>query len=421
MTQKEKIDVLIIGAGPSGTVAAAYLAQKGLNVQVVEKANFPRFSVGESLIPRCMDNFEEAGLLDCLKEQNYQVKSGARFIKDDLIGEFEFSEKFGEGWDWTWQVPRADFDMVLAQECIRKGVKISFETEVVQVEFPEKERPRVIIRKRNRRITEIEADFIIDASGFGRVLAKQLHLEAEPDVPNHSSLFTHVKDIRRPEGYEGTRITFDILERDAWFWYIPFSNGNTSIGFVGPNKWLEQFGTTTSEKMKALLERTKKYKPQFKDLPFLFEPILVKNTAKNATKLFGKNYVLTGNSAKFLDPIFSSGISFGTESGLLAAKLVIKELNGNTVNWQKEYVDHMNFGVEVFSSYVREWYTGNLQELILHPNPNPEIKEQVCSVLAGYVWNKKNPFVRKHDRIIAQVAELIRQEKEVLQKNSSAK
>lgn len=420
MIQKEKIDVLIIGAGPSGTVAAAYLAQKGLNVQIVEKANFPRFSVGESLIPRCMDNFEEAGLLDCLKEQNYQVKTGARFIKDDRVGEFEFSKKYGEGWDWTWQVPRADFDMVLAQECIRKGVNISFETEVIQVEFPEKERPRVIIRKRNRRITEIEADFIIDASGFGRVLAKQLHLEAEPEVPNHSSIFTHVKDVRRPEGYEGTRITFDILEQDAWFWYIPFANGNTSIGFVGPNEWLEKFGTTPSKKIQALLEQTKKYKSQFKNLPFLFEPILVNNVAKNATKLFGKNYVLTGNSAKFLDPIFSSGISFGTESGLLAAKLVFKELNGNTVDWQKEYVDYMNFGIEVFSSYVREWYTGNLQELILHPNPRPEIKEQVCSVLAGYVWDKKNPFVRKHDRIIAQVAELIRQEKEVLPKNNSA-
>ena len=92
--KKEKVDVAIIGAGPSGTVSASYLRQQGISVKIIEKSKFPRYSIGESLIPRCMDNFEEAGLLDCLQKQNYQVKTGARFIKNGKKSEFDFSKKF---------------------------------------------------------------------------------------------------------------------------------------------------------------------------------------------------------------------------------------------------------------------------------------------------------------------------------------
>ena len=93
------------------------------------------------------------------------------------------------------------------------------------------------------------------------------------------------------------------------------------------------------------------------------------------------------------------------------SKLINKELQGEQVNWQKDYVDHMNAGIEVLSTYVKEWYTGNLQEIILHQQPNLEIKKQLCAVLAGYVWNQENPFVKKHHRIVKNVAKLISLEK----------
>ena len=132
---KENVDVLIIGAGPSGCVAAAYLHKNGVNVKVVERSKFPRFVIGESLIPRVMDHFEEAGLLDSLKAMDFEKKFGARFIRGEEVCEFDFSDKFGEGWDWTWQVPRADFDNTLAQDVISKGIDLEFETEVLDVVF----------------------------------------------------------------------------------------------------------------------------------------------------------------------------------------------------------------------------------------------------------------------------------------------
>src|SRR5690606_31522247 len=130
---KENIDVLVIGAGPSGCVAASYLHNNNIKVKVVERSKFPRFVIGESLIPRVMDHFEEAGLLDSLNAMDFEKKFGARFIRGEEICEFDFSEKFGEGWDWTWQVPRADFDNTLAQGAIKNGVEIEFEAEVTNV------------------------------------------------------------------------------------------------------------------------------------------------------------------------------------------------------------------------------------------------------------------------------------------------
>ena len=111
---KEFVDVLVIGAGPSGCVSASHLFNNNIKVKIVEKTKFPRLVVGESLIPRVMDHLAEAGLFESLDSMNFEKKLGARFIRDGEICVFDFSNKYSEGWDWTWQVPRADFDNTMA-------------------------------------------------------------------------------------------------------------------------------------------------------------------------------------------------------------------------------------------------------------------------------------------------------------------
>ena len=122
--------------------------------------------------------------------------------------------------------------------------------------------------------------------------------------------------------------------------------------------------------------------------------------------------MLTGNSAEFLDPVFSSGVTFATESALMAAKLIAKSLHNKSVDWEVEYSDYIKKGVNVFSTYVKEWYTGNLQKLFFHKPENPEIKKQICAVLAGYVWDDTNPFVKNHDRLVRTVAHIIDMEQQ---------
>lgn len=410
---KENVDVLVIGAGPSGCVAASYLHNNGVKVKVVEKSKFPRFVIGESLIPRVMDHFEEAGLLDSLDTMDFEKKFGARFLRGDEVCLFDFSDKFGEGWDWTWQVPRADFDNTLAQEVIKKGIDLEFETGVTNVVFTGTNSVTTVMDA-NGNTKEIHARFIIDSSGYGRVLPRLLKLDAPSSIPENSSLFAHVKDSKRPEGRESTLISFDVLETRIWLWVIPFSNGNTSIGVVGPTTFINSLPADKTQALHEVIKKSAYYRDRFEGVDFLFEPHKIENYSCSVSRLCGPGYTLTGNSSEFLDPVFSSGVCFATESGMLSAKLFLKELKGENVDWDKEYTEYMRRGVNVFATYVKEWYTGNLQTLFFHRPENQDVKRKICAVLAGYVWNEENPFVKKHGNVIKNMAYMIKNGKSAL-------
>ena len=405
---KEFVDVLIIGAGPSGCVSASYLHKNGVKIKVVEKTKFPRLVVGESLIPRVMDHFAEAELFECLDAMNFEKKLGARFIRGEEICVFDFSKKFGEGWDWTWQVPRADFDNTMAQEVIRKGIDLEFESEVLEVSF-EGKNSKTIVKDKDGSLKEIHAKFIIDSSGYGRVLPRLLDLDAPSQLDPHSSIFTHVKDINREEGEEGTQISFDILETEVWLWVIPFSNGNTSVGVVGPTDFINSLSENkdNAEALRNAIQKSDFYIKRFQGTEFLFEPVKLENYSRAVKRMYGDGFALTGNSSEFLDPVFSSGVAFATESGMLAAKLYLKESQGIEVDWEVEFTQYMERGIAVFTTYVKEWYTGNLQTLFFYQPENPDVKQKICSVLAGYVWNEENPFVKKHDKVIQNMAHVL--------------
>ena len=408
---KEYIDVLVIGAGPSGCVSSSFLHKNGVNVKVVEKTKFPRLVVGESLIPRVMDHFDEAGFFPALDAMNFEKKLGARFIRGNETCVFDFSNKFSEGWDWTWQVPRADFDNVLAQELVKMGIDLEFESEVVSVSF-EGSNSITTVKDVDGKFKEIHAKFIIDSSGYGRVLPRLLDLDTPSKLDPHSSIFTHVKDINRPEGEEGTLISFDILETEVWLWVIPFSNGNTSLGVVGPTSFINSLSENkdNAEALNNAIKLSDYYVKRFGGVDFLFEPVKLENYSRSVKKMYGDGFALTGNSSEFLDPVFSSGVAFATESGMLAAKLINRQLKGESVNWEVEFTEYMKSGIGVFTTYVKEWYTGNLQTLFFHQPENPDVKRKICAVLAGYVWDNDNPFVKKHDNVIKNMAYMIHQE-----------
>src|SRR6187549_3650996 len=126
----ENVDVLVIGAGPAGTIAASIVKQAGFNIKIVEKQKFPRFVIGESLLPRCMEALEEAGFLEAVKAKGFQQKFGAKFVRDGKICDFNFDSQYTTGWNWTWQVPRAEFDKTLADTAESMGIPIDYETTV---------------------------------------------------------------------------------------------------------------------------------------------------------------------------------------------------------------------------------------------------------------------------------------------------
>lgn len=408
--KKEKVDVLVIGAGPSGTVAASIVNQSGLKVKIVEKQKFPRFVIGESLLPRCMEHLDAAGFIPAIKAKGFQEKTGAKFVNEK--GEesvFEFSEQFSKGWNWTWQVPRSEFDKILADETEKMGVEIAYETGVTDIKFNGTDSITTVEDPQGNK-SKIEARFIIDASGYGRVIPRLFNLDAPSLLPPRKALFTHIQDTRRPGGRDGNRITVIIHQPGVWIWVIPFSNGITSLGFVGEPSFFEPYTGTNEEKLRQIIATNDKLRERFKESTFLWEPRILEGWSVSTKKFYGDGFVLTGNATEFLDPIFSSGVTLATESGHLAADLVVKQLKGEKVDWEKEFVEHTQQGVSVFRTYVMSWYEGSLQDIFFAKRQQEKIKQQICSVLAGYVWDMENPFVKKHQKNVSTLAQVIRLE-----------
>ncbi len=244
-------DVAVIGAGPAGTTTAALLEASGLDVAIFERSRFPRFCIGESLLPICNDVLREAGLFDVVAARGYQVKTGAVFLRGRDRCEFDFAEQFGDGATWTWQVPRADFDKVLAEAVCARGVPIFFEHTVTKVDVGAA--PRLTVEARDGRCEEVNARFIVDASGFGRVLPRLLDLEEPSDQPLRQAMFTHVRGDRRPKGANSGGVVIDIPDPDVWIWIIPFAGERSSVGVVAPPEWFDALPSDPSARFRAAL------------------------------------------------------------------------------------------------------------------------------------------------------------------------
>ena len=404
----EMIDVLVIGGGPAGSIAAAMIHKYGFSVRVVEREKFPRFVIGESLLPRCMEVLDDTDMIDVIKSKNFQEKFGAKFMKEDRVSDFNFSEQFSKGWTWTWQVQRADFDLALITEVQRRGVRVEFETTVTAIEFFPDESSSTTVQHKDNTIEKINARFVVDASGYGRVIPRLFNLDKPSSLDPRKAIFAHVHDVHRNNHDEPNRIIAVMYAPGVWTWIIPFSNGVTSLGFVGSFEFFENIEGDQSEKFRKCINGNAYLKKRFGDVSWVFEPRKLEAWSATTDKFYGKGFVLTGNVTEFLDPIFSSGVMFATVSSHLASKLVIRKLRGENVDWDNDYTNFIRQGVDTFRTFVMAWYDGTLETIFFSVETDPIVKRQICSVLAGYVWDQENPFVRSHEKAIKRLARLIR-------------
>jgi flavin-dependent dehydrogenase len=402
----EKVDVLVIGAGPAGTVAASIVNKAGFKVKIVEKQRFPRFVIGESLLPRCMEALTEAGFVEAVTEKGFQEKYGAKFVKNGLICDYLFADQYTEGWNQTWQVPRAEFDKTLADTVEKMGVPIAYETTVTDIVFNGTDSVTTVEDVQGNQ-SKIAARFIIDGSGYGRVIPRLFKLDRPSNLPPRKALFAHTVDLKRSLVDEPNRITIVVHKPGVWIWVIPFSNGITSLGFVGNPEFFKQYEGSTEEQLRALIAVEPYLSERFKDVEFVFEPRVLESWSSTTDRFYGDGFVLTGNVTEFLDPVFSSGVTLATVSSQLAAHLVIRTLNGESVDWNKEYMEQMMQGVNTFRSYVMAWYEGTLDTIFFSDRQDPQIKKMICSVLAGYVWDLSNPYVKNHGTALHKLARTI--------------
>ena len=235
----QSFDIAIIGAGPSGSVAAALLNKKGFKVCVLEKQHFPRFVIGESLLPHCMEMLEEAGFLAAVEaEPSFQFKNGAAFTWGSRYTYFDFTDKFSDGPGTTFQVRRALFDKILIDEAAKQGVEVRFGHGVTAFD-DSGENACLNVETDGGETYRLNARFVLDASGYGRVLPRLLDLETPSDLPPRIAHFTHIEDNITNPKFDRNKIliTTHPQHRDVWLWTIPFGDNRCSIGVVGtPDK-----------------------------------------------------------------------------------------------------------------------------------------------------------------------------------------
>ncbi|MDA0990353.1 MAG: NAD(P)/FAD-dependent oxidoreductase [Verrucomicrobia bacterium] len=404
---KTKPDVLIIGAGPAGSTAAALLARAGFEAMVVEKSIFPRFTIGESLLPQCMDLLAEADLLDAVHARNYQIKEGGLFRQRDQVAEFDFSQQFTDGWTYTYQVPRDDFDNVLASAAQARGASVHFGMGVTTVRFGA-ERAEVEIEGPDETRTTIFPRFVLDASGGARVLPRLLNLSKPTGLRLRSSIFSHVTgDQGDPMvGRKKILIAIHPQQRDVWYWVIPFASGATSIGVVAEPDFLARQAGDTEQQFRALLKQEPNVAARLQDEALLYPPRAVSGYAHAVTQLYGKQFAILGNAAEFLDPVFSSGVTIAMKSASLASAALIRQFHGEPVDWKQDFEAELMRGVNAFRTYVRGWYDGSFQDVIFSRHKDDACVDKICSILAGYVWDRDNPLAVKHERGLQSIVEL---------------
>lgn len=407
MSSTQPAHVVIIGAGPSGSLSAALLNKAGINTTIIEKSTFPRFSIGESLLPACMESLKKADMFDAVNAAGFQFKNGAAFHSSGQFTEFDFTDKFTAGEGTTFQVQRGSFDKLLADIAVQQGVNISYEHEVKSVDI-EGKKPLLTILDEQQNSYEIEADFILDASGFGRVLPRLLDLEEPSTLPPRRAIFTHIEDNITAEHYDRDKILVSVHPDDnkVWYWLIPFSNGTCSFGVVGEPEFFANYPDDNLETLKQLATEEQNLAALLSKANYPNPCGSIMGYSANVTQLFGDDFALLGNAGEFLDPVFSSGVTIAMKSAELATDLLIKQCNNEAVNWQVDYADTLMIGVNAFRCYVEGWYTGEFQDVVLHDNPNPKIKQMISSILAGYAWDESNPFVAEPERRLKAIAEL---------------
>ncbi len=402
-----KTDVTIIGAGPAGSIAACLLQNKGYSTQIIERSQFPRFSIGESLLPQCLTLLEKAGCLDAIKAAGFQVKHGATFQRNGLYKNIDFSEKFTPGPETAFHVVRSQFDSILADCASKAGATIHFNANVDKVRAKLNDCSVEFTDKSGERHC-IESRFVLDASGFARLLPKLFGIDKASSLSPKSTLFSHVADRISCPNYSRyeTLITTHPEHKDVWYWLISFSDGRSSVGVVGSPEIIQPYQEKGIIGLQEIINEDPELKRLLAAADFDTQPYTMNAWSGNVTQFYGDGYAVVGNAGEFLDPVFSSGVTVALYSSDLAVNTIDKMFKNQPHDWQTDFEDALKVGINTFKTYVENWYTGGFQDVINFDIKGDGVKPKIASILAGYAWDTNNPFVLKPEQRLQSLIEL---------------
>ena len=387
-------DILVIGAGPAGSTAAALLAERGLDVVLVEKSRHPRFHIGESLLPRNTELLDRLGVTDQVRAVGTH-KPGAEFVSDATGQEVKFSFAYGldKAYTTSWQVPRAQFDEILFRAAEGRGVRTWQETRVVDVAFPAKARRadggRAVVEAEysGERVT-FSPRYVIDASGRDSFMANRRGNKTANRENNTAAVYAHYRGAEFRTGEREGYISVHLAD-DGWFWMIPLPDGVMSVGFVGNASVFEARDGMRRGKPAELLAARIAASPtvsaRMQRAERVSEVTGTGNYSYYASDNGGDGYLMIGDAFGFLDPMFSSGVLLAMSSGELAADVAVAWLKdpARGVRAARRMERTMRHAMGRIGWLVYRINTPALRLLFMAPRNTFRMRDGIVSLLAG--------------------------------------
>ena len=377
-------DVLVVGGGPGGSSAATFLARGGLRVALAEREAFPRFHVGESLLPANMPVLDRLGVLDAVKARGFLVKYGAYFHDQDLDLGYQFFFREGKPWpSYTYEVQRGEFDKILLDHAAAQpNVTLLQPATVERVAFDEDGVTATVAEAAGPR--EVRARFLVDASGRDAFIATRHGKRRPVEGLGKVALFAHFRGGKRWPGKEAGNIRIFSFE-PGWFWYIPFHNGTSSVGCVLHARTVRGHERNLEQLYHSLIARCRGLAEALDGAPRITAVHSAANFSYQTEPAVGDRYVCVGDAIAFLDPIFSSGVYLATQSAELSSVEILKAFRENRFEARRfaGYQKAIRRGMRPFQRFIRNFYDPSFTEMFLNPREYAGMVDGVTGVLAG--------------------------------------
>jgi flavin-dependent dehydrogenase len=397
MEQTKLYDVVIIGGGPAGSTHGTFLARKGYRVLILEREVFPRFHIGESLLPYGNDILKESGAWEKVEKAGFMPKLGAEFCTGNAFKSrcIWFAKGLIPGYGKTFQVERAKFDHILLNHAAECGCTIQEGAKVEEVKLNDSEARVSYIQ--NGMKHEVSSRWLVDASGRDAFLGRYFNIpKHELDIPKRTATYAHYTGVFRNSGEMEGHITVVRLE-GGWFWIIPLDKEKTSVGMVQEVERLRQSGMTPEKCLEATIEESTELRFRMKDAVRVSEYHTSSNYCYAYKKIVGPRMIMIGDSGGFIDPIFSSGVMIALKSGQIAADWIAQaDAEGRPFSHleQSHYTEELHALRKAFSKMISFYYEKHGFEVFINPQSRYKVVEAVNSLLAGHIEMKFNHWWR---------------------------
>lgn len=379
-------DTIVIGGGPAGSTTATFLAKAGQKVLLLEKQRFPRFHIGESLLPFGNDVLRDLGVWEKIQQAGFMAKLGAEFVMGNSAGSqcFWFRKNLPQSHAQAFQVERSKFDHILLNHAVEAGAvapkestleDIHFSQSIVKFSYHQQARPH-----------QGTARWCVDASGRSSIVGRTLKLaKSDLGMPKKIAVFAHFQGVHRNEGDAVGHITIVRIPQ-GWFWLIPLDEKKTSVGLVQMLTDFKSQNLTPEQSFTQIVNRHSELIFRMKKARRCSEFHIEADYTFRHKQAAGPRWLLAGDSAGFIDPIFSSGVMVALRSGQLAAQTILQAANQNrpiSLSQRLFYTWKFKKMTNVFRDMIRMFYNRNAFEVFMNPNPSLKLPNAVTQLVAG--------------------------------------